>query len=145
MHDPKESPVAFVLSGGAGLGAIQVGMLRALYERGIEPDLIVATSAGAINGAFIATGRRPSRPPTRSPRSGAMSGAARSSRSTRSPACSASSARAPTSFPAPACAGSSPTPRADALEDLPIPLHVVAVDVITGEELLLSTGPLSRR
>jgi hypothetical protein len=28
------------------------------------------------------------------------------------------------------------------LEDLPIPLHVVAVDVITGEELLLSTGPL---
>ncbi|MEO8687887.1 MAG: patatin-like phospholipase family protein [Solirubrobacteraceae bacterium] len=48
-------PVAFVLSGGAGLGAIQVGMLRALYERGIAPDLIVATSAGAINGAFIAT------------------------------------------------------------------------------------------
>ena len=28
-------------------------MLRALYERDIEPDLIVATSAGAINGAFI--------------------------------------------------------------------------------------------
>jgi NTE family protein len=51
----KSSPVAFVLSGGAGLGAIQVGMLRALYERGIAPDLIVATSAGAINGAFIAT------------------------------------------------------------------------------------------
>jgi predicted acylesterase/phospholipase RssA len=50
----KSSPVAFVLSGGAGLGAIQVGMLRALYERGVTPDLIVATSAGAINGAFIA-------------------------------------------------------------------------------------------
>src|SRR5215213_4141263 len=49
------SPVEFVLSGGAGLGALQVGMLRALYERGIEPDLIVATSVGAINGAFIAT------------------------------------------------------------------------------------------
>ena len=55
----NSSPVAFVLSGGAGLGAIQVGMLRALYERGIEPDLIVATSAGAVNGAFIAT-RAPS-------------------------------------------------------------------------------------
>lgn len=27
--------VAFVLSGGASLGAIQVGMLHALYERGI--------------------------------------------------------------------------------------------------------------
>src|SRR5438128_1025154 len=46
---------AFVLSGGASLGAIQVGMLQALFERGIAPDLIVATSAGAINGAFVAS------------------------------------------------------------------------------------------
>jgi NTE family protein len=46
---------AFVLSGGAALGAIQVGMLAALYERGIEPDLIVGTSVGAVNGAFIAS------------------------------------------------------------------------------------------
>jgi NTE family protein len=51
--------VAFVLSGGASFGAIQAGMLRALYERDIAPELIVGTSAGAINGAFIA-----SRPPT---------------------------------------------------------------------------------
>jgi len=46
---------AFVLSGGASLGAIQVGMLHALFEREIAPDLIVGTSAGAINGTFIAT------------------------------------------------------------------------------------------
>ena len=46
---------AFVLSGGAALGAIQVGMLRALYERGIEPDLIIGTSVGALNGAYIAS------------------------------------------------------------------------------------------
>lgn len=46
--------IAFVLSGGGSLGAIQVGMLRALYERGIVPDLIVGTSAGALNGTFIA-------------------------------------------------------------------------------------------
>src|SRR5437588_12285788 len=46
---------AFVLSGGASLGAVQVGMLRALYERGIRPDLIVGTSVGAVNGAFIAS------------------------------------------------------------------------------------------
>src|SRR4029077_10824420 len=45
---------AFVLSGGASLGAIQVGMLEALFERGIAPDLIVGSSVGAINGAFIA-------------------------------------------------------------------------------------------
>lgn len=53
---------AFVLSGGSSLGAIQVGMLRALYERGIAPDLIVATSAGALNGAYIAS--RPATPET---------------------------------------------------------------------------------
>ena len=49
---------AFVLSGGASLGAVQAGMLRALYERGVGPDLIVGTSVGALNGAFIAS--RPS-------------------------------------------------------------------------------------
>lgn len=52
-------PIAFVLSGGGSLGAVQVGMLHALYERGIAPDLLVATSVGAVNGAFIA-----SRPPS---------------------------------------------------------------------------------
>src|SRR5947209_3010578 len=46
---------AFVLAGGASLGAMQVGMLRALYERGIAPDLLVGTSAGALNAAFIAS------------------------------------------------------------------------------------------
>lgn len=47
-------PIAFVLSGGASLGAIQVGMLKALRTAGITPDLIVGTSAGALNGAAIA-------------------------------------------------------------------------------------------
>src|SRR5213593_3861544 len=46
---------AFVLSGGASLGALQAGMLRALYERGITADLLVGTSAGALNAAFIAS------------------------------------------------------------------------------------------
>ena len=45
---------AFVLSGGASLGAVQVGMLRALAERGIHPDLVVGASAGAINAAWVA-------------------------------------------------------------------------------------------
>jgi NTE family protein len=53
---------AFVLSGGASLGALQVGMLQALYECGIEPDLLVGTSAGALNAAFVAS--RPQRPAT---------------------------------------------------------------------------------
>src|SRR3954451_9607666 len=45
---------AFVLGGGGQLGAHEVGMLRALLERGIRPDLVVGTSIGAINGAAVA-------------------------------------------------------------------------------------------
>ncbi len=51
---------AFVLSGGGSLGAVQVGMLQALGERGVTPDLLVGSSAGALNAAFVAghgTGR----------------------------------------------------------------------------------------
>src|SRR5262249_57049628 len=57
---PAGAPrTAFVLAGGAALGAMQAGMVHALYERGIVPDLLVGTSAGALNAAFLA-----SRPPT---------------------------------------------------------------------------------
>jgi NTE family protein len=45
---------AFVLGGGGLLGAHEVGMLRALSEAGIRPDLVVGTSIGAINGALLA-------------------------------------------------------------------------------------------
>jgi NTE family protein len=45
---------AFVLSGGGSLGAVQVGMLQALTERQVSPDLLVGTSAGALNAAFVA-------------------------------------------------------------------------------------------
>ena len=47
---------AFVLSGGASHGSVQVGMAIALEQRGIRPDLIVGTSVGAINGAWLAGG-----------------------------------------------------------------------------------------
>jgi len=50
----KPERVAFVLSGGGNLGAVQVGMLRALIEQGVTPDLIVGCSVGAINGAALA-------------------------------------------------------------------------------------------
>lgn len=45
---------AFVLSGGGTLGAWQVGQLRALFEAGIVPDLVVGTSVGAMNAAAVA-------------------------------------------------------------------------------------------
>ncbi|MEE9416534.1 MAG: patatin-like phospholipase family protein [Acidimicrobiales bacterium] len=45
---------AFVFSGGASLGSIQVGMAIALEEQGIKPDLVVGTSVGAINASWFA-------------------------------------------------------------------------------------------
>lgn len=45
---------AFVLGGGGVLGAVEVGMLRALLERGVRPDLVLGTSVGALNGALVA-------------------------------------------------------------------------------------------
>lgn len=44
---------AFVLSGGGSLGAVQVGMLRALFESGTLPDFLVGTSVGAVNAAWV--------------------------------------------------------------------------------------------
>jgi NTE family protein len=44
----------FVLSGAANLGSIQVGMLKALLEAGIVPEVLVGTSIGAVNAAFLA-------------------------------------------------------------------------------------------
>jgi NTE family protein len=45
---------AFVLGGGGVLGAHEVGMLAALADAGIRPDLVIGTSIGAINGVFVA-------------------------------------------------------------------------------------------
>lgn len=50
----SKTKIAFVLGGGGRLGAAEVGMLRALFEREIVPDLIVGTSIGAMNGAAVA-------------------------------------------------------------------------------------------
>jgi NTE family protein len=142
MTRKKQPTVAFVLSGGASLGAIQVGMLRALYERGITPDLVVGTSAGALNGAFIA-----SRPQA----SATADDLARIWRDLRRGQV----------FPVNPLTGllgfigarDHLVPESGLrrlierhvecreLEALPIPLHVVAVDVVTGQELRLSHGP----
>jgi NTE family protein len=48
-------PVAYVLGGGGVLGAVEVGMVRALLEAGAKPDLIVGTSIGAVNGVMVAS------------------------------------------------------------------------------------------
>ncbi|MFI5887780.1 patatin-like phospholipase family protein [Streptomyces sp. NPDC051554] len=51
---PRTPANAFVLGGGGELGGYQVGMVRALLERGIKPDLVIGTSIGSIQGAMLA-------------------------------------------------------------------------------------------
>lgn len=55
---PGDVHVALVLGGGNALGAYAAGVFQALHDRGVVPDWIVGTSAGAINGAII-TGNAP--------------------------------------------------------------------------------------
>ena len=50
---------AFVLGGGGVLGAAEVGMLQALLEAGVRPDLVLGTSVGALNGAMVAAQPEP--------------------------------------------------------------------------------------
>jgi len=54
LSSRASSRVAFVFGGGGIHGAVQVGMLRALAERRIVPDLILGTSVGALNGVMLA-------------------------------------------------------------------------------------------
>jgi NTE family protein len=46
--------IVFVLQGGGALGAYQAGVYEALHEAKVEPDWVIGTSIGAINGAIIA-------------------------------------------------------------------------------------------
>lgn len=47
-------PTAFVFAGGGSLGAVQVGMLKALVAAGVSADMTVGASVGAINAAWFA-------------------------------------------------------------------------------------------
>ncbi|MBB3084402.1 patatin-like phospholipase family protein [Geodermatophilus sabuli] len=132
---------AFVLSGGGSLGAVQVGMLQALAERAIAPDLLLGTSAGALNAVFVAA--HGTRPPALD-RLAAIWTALR--RDDVFPV------RAPQVVLA--LAGARDALCSDhglerlvrrhigfaRLEDAPIPVHLVATDLLSGEEVLLSDG-----
>jgi NTE family protein len=134
---------AFVLSGGAGLGSIQVGMLHALYERGVAPDLIVGTSAGAFNGAFIAS--RPQTVETATALADVWRGLRRGDAFPLRPVSGLLGFLGVRDHLVPLSGLNRLLERHAAherLEELPIPLHVVAVDVLTGEELRLSAGDL---
>lgn len=49
-----DTKTAIVFAGGGSLGAVQVGMLRALVEADVKFDFVVGASVGAINGAYFA-------------------------------------------------------------------------------------------
>jgi NTE family protein len=54
LHASLPGQVVLVLQGGGALGAFQVGAYEAMHAGGIEPDWVIGTSIGAINGAIIA-------------------------------------------------------------------------------------------
>ena len=53
--------VVLVMQGGGAPGCYQAGAYQALHEAGIEPDWVIGTSIGAINGAIIAGNKVPHR------------------------------------------------------------------------------------
>ena len=134
--------VAFVLSGGASLGAIQVGMLRALFERRITPDLIIGTSIGAVNGAYIAS--RPTTPATADALADVWLGLHRWGVFPPDPITGLLGLVGLSDHVLPSLGLRWILGRhleIEHLEDAAIPLHVIATDVRNGLERRLSRGP----
>jgi NTE family protein len=61
VERPRLQQTVLVLQGGGALGAYQAGVFQALVEAEIEPDWVIGTSIGAINGAIIAGNLRENR------------------------------------------------------------------------------------
>ena len=119
------------------------GMLRALLERGIVPDVVIGTSAGALNGAGGLLRAEPHRRRPARRGVGAAPQRPRVPRRARSTGPGTSCAAARTSSATRASKRSSTTARpARSFSDLEIPLRVIATDLDTGEEVVLARGPL---
>ena len=60
MSDKPHTPIkrALVLSGGGGRGAYQAGVCKVLAEKPWQPDLVLANSIGATNGAIFVAPKR---------------------------------------------------------------------------------------
>lgn len=132
---------AFVLSGGGSLGAVQVGMLQALSARGVEPDLLIGTSAGALNAGFVAGSGTSAA--ALDELAGIWAGLRRRDVFPLLPSRLGAAAlgRAPSLCPSASLRRLISDHIAfDRLEDASIPLHVVTTDVRSGEEVVLSTG-----
>lgn len=133
-----------MLSGGGNQAVSQVGMLRALLERDAVPDVVVGCSAGALNGAVIAS----------DPTSATVEHLADVWLSIRSGEV----------FPGSKLVRAWNILRRDdhlfaddglraiidraqtaaTFEELDVPLRVVATDLGSGEEVVLAAGPIER-
>jgi len=135
-------PTAFVFSGGASLGACQAGMLEALFERRIRPDLLVGTSVGAINAAFIAS--RPQSVQTARELQRIWRGLRRGHVFPANPLTASLGLLGLRDHSVSAASLRRVLVRylgVNRLEQADVPLHVVTTDFISGEEVLLTTGP----
>jgi NTE family protein len=143
-HAAREPRTAFVLAGGAALGAMQAGMVRALYERGIAPDLLIGTSAGALNAAFLAS--RPATVATAEELAAVWRGLRRSDILPLRPAALISGLAGRHDHLIPGRGLRRLAARHlqfERLEQAPVPLHLVTFDLLTGTEVRLSEGPLA--
>lgn len=138
-----ESPIAFVLGGGGIRGAVEIGMIKALLESGIRPDVVTGTSIGAINGAQIAADPTLSVVDTllhawTSPEANAVYGdslVAQLSRLVKT--------RTHLNSPAPLRRILERSLGADTrFEDLAVPLRVVAASIERAAEHVFDSGPL---
>ncbi len=133
---------AFVLAGGGSLGAVEVGMLEALVEAGVRADLVVGASAGALNSAFFAG--RPDIAGVRALRAIWQGLRARDvfPFSPLGSLLGVLSVRDHLVDPGPLARLLKRHLSYRVLEDASVPVHVVATDVLTGREVVLSRGPV---
>lgn len=132
---------AFVLSGGGSLGAVQVGMMQTLADRGIAPDLLIGASAGALNAAYVA-GRGLSSDAL-DDLAGIWRGLRRQDVFPFAPhlhLLALAGARSSLCAPDGLRRLIDTHVAYDRLEDARIPVHVVATDVLSGTEVVLSAG-----
>lgn len=141
MPGPAAATTAFVLAGGGSLGAVEVGMLEALVEHGLIPDLLVGTSVGALNAAYFAD--RPDRVGVRA-LAGIWRGLQRGDVFPFDPLGAVLSflgRRDHLVDPKPLRRLITQFLPYEDLDDAAIPVRVVATDVLTGAEVVLSSGP----
>jgi NTE family protein len=132
---------AFVLSGGGSLAAVQVGMLAEILAAGQRPDLIVGTSAGAINGAFFAQ-----EPSAATVERMAQLWSRMSTREALGLSCVSllgiAGLRGHIANPAGLRSLLTRELRCERFDQTAVPLHVICAAQVTGMQVVLSTGNL---